>query len=557
MKKTKLNLIAAKKIKHFYLLLLFLLTIIGGMSLYIRFDISRDMLSLQQQFLSKYAVNLETNITNPMITSINKCEIIIKNVRSGNREEIQTQMNTSFLSSNNFVHSITLLEALPKGNQYREITPFTTHITDLENLDCYQCIKDGILNISGSYEGYKYAKLDAFRDDLGVSTLVPFLIQVSSPYSGKNDMALIIFNLTNLLSFNSNDLILRANEEKVFVDLSIYNQNYKLYETSKNLNTVQYPVLYINESLKNNTSFNRPLGIYSQLNDESQTLAVYNYELGMYFVALVPITYIKQNVNKYTKFILFLSFALLIGAFIIIKFVFEVEDDYKKYELNEIEAKFDSLQARMNPHFLFNSLDSVSYAIEEKQDHVALRCLKSLSYILRFDLRNDAKFILLTTQIKYIRAYINLQEIRYHHKFSFDFDIKIQDDIEIEQLYILKYCIQALVENCFKHGVYESSAFIHINVVYENDADSLIVTVIDNGPGVSTEKEAEINQLFSNATAKNEIKTQGVHLGLKNIHDRIRILYGKDYGLSLIPSRKGFSIQVKMPLYPDICGIEE
>ncbi|MBK5201932.1 MAG: histidine kinase [Spirochaetaceae bacterium] len=547
---SKLNKVTKRRIRKFCLVLSFLLFFIIILAGYIRLDITKDMLSLQQQFLAKYVLNLENEITSPFLLAIEKISIVTKYANIDNVEDIQDSLNTFRANNSSFVRDIEIIKSIPNSDEYLEISPYYVKSLNYQDLKYYDIIKDIKLDSIATSDGYRYSKLQAFRDDMSLSTLMPILVKIDSTPEHSEAMAIIICDITNILSSLKNNYSFSSLGEDVKLEVSIYDQNYQLYETSKNLILNKYNVLYLNNSLANYNGFDSSLGLFSKIDETSQTMLAFNDDFGLYFSASIPINYIRKDSKKFWNYIMFLSIICLIVVIVIIKFLFNVANEYKKYEIKEAEAKFDSLQARMNPHFLFNSLDSVSYAIEDKDERGALKSLKSLSYILRFDLRDTDKLIPLTQQIKYIRNYINLQEIRYSNRFSFDFDIMIDENLELDNIYILKYCIQPLVDNCFKHGVYKKSEHMNIKVTYRNTQDSLIICVIDDGPNITEAKAKELNSIFSSTITNKDLATQGMHLGLKNIHQRIRLLFGSKYGLQLLEVEKGFSIQAIIPLYP-------
>lgn len=221
--------------------------------------------------------------------------------------------------------------------------------------------------------------------------------------------------------------------------------------------------------------------------------------------------------------------------------------DYQEYKKMESESKFDALQSRMKPHFLFNTLDSIVYTIEDDEKEKALSSIKALSYILRFDLRETSKTVPLSTQIKYIRSYVDLQEIRYRNRFTFDFDIQITD-YSIEDIQVLKYCIQPLVENSFIHSVHQGSLLTHIRVKYTNDEKNIYITVYNDEVYIPEEKRAEIVGKLNNSPTSCCKNTRGLHIGLRNINQRLKLLYGDNYGITLIKADNEFEVKVSMPL---------
>ncbi|MDV3425872.1 MAG: histidine kinase, partial [Bacillota bacterium] len=182
-------------------------------------------------------------------------------------------------------------------------------------------------------------------------------------------------------------------------------------------------------------------------------------------------------------------------------------------ELNEKTAKLKALEAQINPHFLYNTLQVIStQAIINGQKDIS-RMIKALSSILRYSII-DNDLVPLDSEIKNVQAYLLLQKARFDERLSYNFNI----ESKIGDLLLPKISIMSLVENSIKHGMETTYENIEINVDVMLRQGYLVVLVKDNGAGMTPEKlEYVRNQISESA--------QGQNIGLSNLSGRLKILY--------------------------------
>ena len=187
------------------------------------------------------------------------------------------------------------------------------------------------------------------------------------------------------------------------------------------------------------------------------------------------------------------------------------------------QAEFKALQSQINPHFLFNTLESINMKAEINGDYETAEMISLLGKLFRMSMKPSGELIHLSREIEYVRVYVNLQQKRFP-KLIFEINLS-QEALEAS---IPPWVIQPLVENAIVHGLkaYRGEGLIRITDVTHQD--DIIIQVTDNGKGVTSERLNEIEQILQADTFSNED-----YIGLKNVHDRILYFYGSGYGLSI------------------------
>lgn len=195
------------------------------------------------------------------------------------------------------------------------------------------------------------------------------------------------------------------------------------------------------------------------------------------------------------------------------------------------------LESQFNPHFLFNTLEVIKYAIHI-DPHKASNMIVSLSKILRYSIDQSCMEVLLKTDIKYLEAYLYLIKSRFSHKFTYN--LVINDDCY--DLIIPKLVIQPLIENSIKY-TYDQRDVLHVDVYIYQDQDKLMLELVDNGLGIDELTLKQLNESFK--TSQNNTN----HLGLYNINRRIQLLYGLQYGIELISNpKRGTLVVMTLPI---------
>lgn len=204
--------------------------------------------------------------------------------------------------------------------------------------------------------------------------------------------------------------------------------------------------------------------------------------------------------------------------------------------LRQMESKL--LQAQINPHFLYNTLDTIIWLVEGKRNQEAIDIVIALSDFFRVAVSKGKDIISIQDEEIHIKSYLQIQQSRYSN--ILDYEIIIPKDLY--QYQILKLTLQPLVENALYHGIKQQRGRGKITVVGGLEDDTLIFKVIDNGVGMDS---GELE------TLKGAIKEPGSDLspgfGLANVNKRIKLSYGDPYGLT-IESQKGLGTTMTVTL---------
>lgn len=216
-------------------------------------------------------------------------------------------------------------------------------------------------------------------------------------------------------------------------------------------------------------------------------------------------------------------------------------------KLTEKEAVISALTAQINPHFLYNTLDMVKSMAEiEGQDEIG-EIAKALSGIFRYSTKNDVLVVPVQEEIKNLKNYIKIIDARFDKKIRFQLDV----DEDVLYCEMIKLCLQPLVENSINHGLSHRGNEGEVHVAITKEGTHLIIKVEDNGEGIEPIQLQNLQEELENYTKKKNTKEGSRHtsIGLQNIHRRIRLYYGEEYGLHIESQYlEGTSVMIRMPL---------
>ena len=197
------------------------------------------------------------------------------------------------------------------------------------------------------------------------------------------------------------------------------------------------------------------------------------------------------------------------------------------------EARIELMQAQLNPHFLYNTLDTIKWVAKANQVPEVATLSSALATILRTGI-SENQFCLLENELELVRNYCDIQKIR----FDDYFDLEIDVDDKTGKAYVPKLILQPLVENSIIHGL-EGRSDGHIKISADKVGDALVITVTDNGKGISDEMIKLIET--------DDPEALKGHLGLKNVNTIIRLYYGSEYGVSAKRTGTGTEMTVRLP----------
>jgi two-component system sensor histidine kinase YesM len=211
--------------------------------------------------------------------------------------------------------------------------------------------------------------------------------------------------------------------------------------------------------------------------------------------------------------------------------------------IKQKEAELASLEAQINPHFLYNTLQSIKWLSDMYKAPDIGDMAISLAKIFRFSIKGAA-IVSLYEEMQHVKDYINIQKYRYGDRFTLEYNIPD----ELLSCQIPKLIIQPLVENSIYHGIETKEEPGVITIWAESGDNCLHIGVEDDGAAVSPEKIEEIRLSLKRQADLNAGAGGAKSLGLKNIHDRLQMLYGSDYGIQVNRrNERGFIVVVSLP----------
>ncbi len=209
------------------------------------------------------------------------------------------------------------------------------------------------------------------------------------------------------------------------------------------------------------------------------------------------------------------------------------------------QMEFKLLTNQINPHFLYNTLETIRMQLSINRDYEAARILKQLGKFMRHNLQADTSLVLLSSELEYISIYMDICHFRFGNRINYL--INIEDKNAITAYMILPLLIQPAVENAFVHGLEEKKNGGTVTINIFTREEYLIISVTDNGLGMS---EEALNHLLLNINGANN-KAKG-HIGMHNVQQRIKLFYGEKYGISIESMEKQCTtVTYHLPLHAD------
>lgn len=223
----------------------------------------------------------------------------------------------------------------------------------------------------------------------------------------------------------------------------------------------------------------------------------------------------------------------------------QIEDLMKEIIRQQNErrkSEMDALQSQINPHFLYNTLESITWMVEAGKNKEAVFMISELAKLLRISLSKGRTIIKISDELQHSKSYMNIQMVRYKERFKIRFDV----DDEINDYCIVKLVIQPILENAIYYGVGDIDIDDgEIVVTGKKINDDIFITVEDNGMGMREEVVENI--------LKDNSKTpkHGSGVGVINVHSRIKLMFGDQYGLSVeSEADEGTKVTIHIPAIP-------
>ena len=199
------------------------------------------------------------------------------------------------------------------------------------------------------------------------------------------------------------------------------------------------------------------------------------------------------------------------------------------------KTELKALQAQINPHFLYNTLDSIQWMCERGKNESAVRMVGALGKLFRISISRGHELIPIRDELKHVESYLIIQKYRYSDRFEYTFDV----DESLGGYLCSKITLQPLVENAIYHGIEPLIDDGEIIISVKPDGDDILMTVSDNGVGMTAE---QVEGLLK----KERSDSSGI--GIKNVSDRIKIYFGDSYGVKVESEPDvGTKITVRIP----------
>lgn len=208
-----------------------------------------------------------------------------------------------------------------------------------------------------------------------------------------------------------------------------------------------------------------------------------------------------------------------------------------KEQKSKREAELKMLQSQINPHFLYNTLDTIQWMAMDNEGEEIIKIIESLTRVFRIGLSKGREMISLREEIQHVSSYLTIQKVRYSDRM--DYTIDIEESILEE--YVPKLILQPLVENSIYHGVKEKRGQGHISIEGKRIKDQIHLIVTDDGAGIEHEKLSLIRERLDGIKKRDQI----IGYGLFNVHERLQLTFGDAYNM-VIKSVLGKGTEIRL-----------
>lgn len=218
-----------------------------------------------------------------------------------------------------------------------------------------------------------------------------------------------------------------------------------------------------------------------------------------------------------------------------------IQREYK-LEIENKSAQLKVLQSQINPHFLYNALQSIGTLALKHKAVPVYSLLTSLSKIMRYSMNMKDDIVPLSDEVQHVKSYLQLQKQRFGDRFEYEFLI----EPEVEAIQVPKMILQPIVENSFKHGFdqAEGPAYIQMAASLQENG-RVIITIKDNGTGISQAEALKLQEDFGRSPNSSR---EGDSIGLRNIYDRLQIYYQNDAAMRIEGVENGgFTVTFDIP----------
>lgn len=210
-------------------------------------------------------------------------------------------------------------------------------------------------------------------------------------------------------------------------------------------------------------------------------------------------------------------------------------EEVRQEEISLRKTELKALQAQINPHFLYNTLDAIAWMCEAGRNEDAVEMVNALARLFRISISRGHELIPIEKELQHAQSYLHIQNFRYKNQFRYQFDV----DEACLSYYCNKITLQPIIENAIYHGMDRMVDEGMIRIGIHQSEDKIIFTVEDNGVGMTEEQCEEV--------LKKE-RSDRARIGIKNVNDRIKIYFGEEYGLTIKSELdEGTCVTIMMP----------
>ncbi len=232
----------------------------------------------------------------------------------------------------------------------------------------------------------------------------------------------------------------------------------------------------------------------------------------------------------------------------------EIDEIKGKYSVmaEDQQSRINSLQSQINPHFLYNTLECIrSEAVLCHNDSIA-QMARALAAFFRYNISRKEDIVTVQDELDNIQNYIMIQNYRFENKFRFEVAAE-EDDEQVYTYLIPKMTIQPIVENSIYHGLETKAGDCLVKITICTSEKNLMLRVSDNGTGMDSETLEQLaDGLANDREVRKEEKQSTIHgngVALYNVNQRIRLIFGRDYGLSVYSTKGiGTDVEIWLPI---------
>ena len=203
--------------------------------------------------------------------------------------------------------------------------------------------------------------------------------------------------------------------------------------------------------------------------------------------------------------------------------VYQEKIHAERLKTSQKDAEFKMLTSQINPHFLYNTLETIRMKARINKQYEIEELVKMLGKILRSSIQAGSKDMTIREEVELAEYYLKIQQYRFGERIQYQ--IYVEEGIERQK--ILPLLIQPLVENCIIHGLEGREDVGHIDICVKRSGQNVVIAVTDDGAGICGEKIAEIRRELAGN------RTKGEHIGICNVNQRVRQRYGEEYGVTV------------------------